>query len=147
MWRMADFMISTDKSLLDFNIIHRFISIESYWGLGRSRDIMEKAMNNSTYCFGVYHESNGVRKQIGFARVISDLTTFGYIADVFILRDYRGKGLGKWLIQTITSHPELKTLKRLTLFTKTPDFYSNFMFKIFDQVSQSKFMSRNIKGG
>lgn len=105
---------------------------------------MEKAINNSAYCFGVYHESNGVRKQIGFSRVVSDLTTFGYFADVFILSDYRGKGLGKWLIQTIVNHPELKTLKRLILFTNTPDFYGDSMFKIFEQTSQLKFMERNI---
>lgn len=143
MWRMTEFMISTDRVLLDFDIIHEFISKESYWGLDRGREVMEKAMNNSAYCFGVYHENNKVRKQIGFARVVSDLTTFAYIADVFILSDYRGKGLGKWLIQTIVNHPELKTLKRLTLFTNTPNFYSDSMFKIFDQSSQMKFMERN----
>lgn len=143
MWEMTDFMISTDKSLLDFDIIHGFISEESYWGLGRSREVMEKAMNNSTYCFGVYHESNSVRTQIGFARVISDLATFGYIADVFILPHYRGKGIGKWLIKTVVNHPELRALKRLTLFTRTPEFYGDWMFRIFDQTSQSKFMERN----
>jgi len=141
---MTNFTISTDKVLLDFDIIHKFISLESYWGLGRSQELMEKAMNHSAYCFGVYHERNGVREQIGFARVVSDLATFGYIADVFILNDYRGKGLGKWLIQTIVNHPELKKLKRLTLFTDTPDFYGDAMFKIFDQTSQSKFMERRI---
>jgi len=144
MWKMTDFTISTDKAILDFNIIHGFISNESYWGLGRSQEAMEKAMNNSAYCFGVYHESNGVKEQIGFARVISDLATFGYIADVFILRDYRGKGLGKWLIETIVNHPELKTLTKLILFTRTPDFYSDSMFQIFDQTSQIKFMERKL---
>lgn len=144
MWRITDFMISTDKSLLDFDIIHEFISMESYWGLGRSPEVMEKAINNSAYCFGVYHENNYVRNQIGFARVVSDLTTFGYIADVFILSDYRGKGLGKWLMQTIVNHPELKTLKRLTLFTNIPDFYSDSLFKTFAQSPQLIFMERNV---
>lgn len=144
MWERDNFIISTNKDIFDFDIIHSFISLESYWGLGRSRELMDKAINNSAYCFGVYHKSNGVRKQIGFARVVSDLTTFGYIADVFILNDYRGKGLGKWLIQTIVNHPELKTLKRLTLFTDTPEFYSDSMFKVFDQTSQTKFMERKI---
>lgn len=142
MWTMTDFIISTDKSLLDFDVIHGFISTESYWGLGRSREDVEKAMNNSTYCFGAYHESNGVRNQIGFARVVSDLTTFGYIADVFILRNYRGQGIGKWLIKTIVSHPELKILKKITLFTRTPDFYAEAGFEIYDPESQLKFMAR-----
>jgi N-acetylglutamate synthase-like GNAT family acetyltransferase len=144
MWKMNDFIISTEKSLLDFDLIHRFISVESYWGVGRSREVMEKAMNNSAYCFGAYHECNGVQKQIGFARVVSDLTTFGYIADVFILSNYRGKGIGKWMIQTIVNHPELKTLKRITLLTETPDFYGDSMFNVFDQTSQLKFMERKI---
>lgn len=144
MWRMNDFMISTDALLLDLDTIHGFISTESYWGIGRSREVMEKAMKNSAYCFGVYHESNGARKQIGFARIVSDLTTFGYLADVFIILDYRGKGIGKWLIHTIVNHPELKILKRLTLFTRTPNFYGDSLFKIYDQTSQSKFMERKI---
>lgn len=143
MWKMNDYMISTDRSLLDIDLVHWFISVESYWGKGRSRDFMVKAMDNSVYCFGVYHECNGAQKQIGFARVVSDLTTFGYIADVFILNSYRGKGLGKWLIQTIVNHPEINALKRVTLFTGTPDFYKDPMFKVFDQSSQLKFMERN----
>lgn len=144
MWRIPDFMISTDKDMLDVVMIHRFISLESYWGQDRSPKLMAKAIQHSAYCFGVYHESDGVRKQIGFARVVSDLTTIGYLSDVFILKEYRGKGLGKWLIQTIVNHPKLKLLKRLILFTQTPDFYSDSMFKIFDQTLQSKFMERKM---
>lgn len=142
MWKMKDYMISADKSLLDIDLIHGFISVESYWGIGRSREAMVKAMDNSAYCFGVYHESNGERKQIGFARIVSDLTTFGYIADVFILNNYRGKGIGKWLIQTIVNHPEISLLKKIILFTETPDFYRDSMFKVFEQKNQLKFMER-----
>ncbi|WP_425061363.1 GNAT family N-acetyltransferase [Sporomusa carbonis] len=138
-------MISTDKSLLDFEVIYRFISSESYWGFGRSREVMQKAINNSAYCFGVYQKIDNARRQVGFARVITDLATFGYIADVFILRDYRGKGLGRWLIQSIVNHPELAILKRLALFTKTPDFYYNANFKIFEQTDEIKFMERKIE--
>lgn len=139
-------MISTDKALLDIDVIHRFISQESYWGLGRSRETVEKAIAHSTLCFGVYQKDadNGIR-QIGFARVISDLTTLGYIADVFILCGYRGKGLGKRLIQSIADHPELKQLKRLVLFTRTPKFYEPAEFVVYDQTAQSKFMERKLK--
>lgn len=144
MWRLTNFTISTDKSLLDFDTIYDFISKESYWGLGRSREFMERAISNSTFCFGVYHESKDAVKQIGFARVISDLTTFGYISDVFILRDFRGRGIGKWLIDTIINHPELKSLKRIGLFTRTPDFYHKSKFEIFDQTSQPKFLVRKL---
>jgi N-acetylglutamate synthase-like GNAT family acetyltransferase len=140
MWQMNDFIISTDKSLLEFDVIHRFISKDSYWGLGRSKELMEKAINGSAYCFGLYCHKYGARNQIGFARVISDLATFGYLADGFVLEDYRGKGLGKWLIQTIVNHPELKKLRRLTLHSRTPDFYYDAGFVIYDPKSVAKFM-------
>lgn len=138
------FLISTDRSLLDFEVIHEFISTKSYWGIGRSRETMEKAMLNSAYCFGVYHTSSDKQSQVGFARVVSDLTTFGYIADVFILSEYRGKGLGKWLIETIVIHPELRNLKNMTLFTDTPRFYEPIGFKPFDQTTQKKFMKHHL---
>lgn len=145
MWKKDDFVISTDRRLLDFAVIHRFISEEAYWGLGRSAEIMQKAIDYSVYCFGVYHEAKGIRTQIGFARVVSDMTTFGYIADVFILKEFRGKGLGKWMIDTIVNHPELKGLNRMTLLTRTPDFYTHSQFKNFDQSTLLKFMERTIQ--
>ena len=123
-------------------MIYRFISTEAYWGLGRSREFVVRAMEHSTYCFGVYHMSHSGRKQIGFARVISDLTTFGYLADVFIIGDYRGKGIGTWLIQTVVNHPELQTLKRFALFTRSPDFYAPAMFAVYDQAGEPKLMVR-----
>jgi N-acetylglutamate synthase-like GNAT family acetyltransferase len=143
MWEFDDFIISTDRRLLNFEIIYNFISTESYWGIGRSRETMQKSMEHSAYCFGVYHRGKDGMRQIGFARVISDLATFAYLADVFILKNYRGKGLGKRLIQAIVNHPELKTLKRIALKTQTPDFYTNFEFKLLDQTSASKFMERS----
>ncbi|MGI4022083.1 MAG: GNAT family N-acetyltransferase [Janthinobacterium lividum] len=106
------FLISTDKNLLDINTIHHFLDISSYWGKGISLNTVETSIQNST-CFGVYHH----QKQIGFARVITDLATFAYLCDVFILPDYRKFGLSKWLIQTIRNHPDLKNLRRLVLAT------------------------------
>lgn len=97
---------------------------------------MQKAIEHSAICFGVYHGE----KQIGFARVISDLAVFGYLADVFILQEYRHKGIGKWLIRTISDCPELQNLKTFTLFTKTPELYYEAGFNIFDQNGTSKFM-------
>lgn len=141
MWRKDEYRISTDRTLLDFEVIHRFISQESYWGLGRSREFVQRAMDNSTFCFGVYRDDGAVRAQIGFARVLSDLATFGYIADVFILRDYRRRGLGKWLLHTIANHPELAAVTRLALFTNTPEFYESFGFSTFEH-PQNSFLVR-----
>ncbi|MBP2644977.1 MAG: GCN5-related N-acetyltransferase [Firmicutes bacterium] len=141
-WEKEDFFISTDKVMLDVALIHYFISTQTNWGEGRSREMMQTAMDNSAYCFGVYRKSIDGYQQIGFARVVSDLATFGYIADVFILDEFRGKGLGRWLIQTIVEHPALKKLKRLTLFTRIPEFYRQAEFKVTDPDGEAKFMER-----
>lgn len=147
MWRKGDYFISTDRSLLDHDAIHEFLSVESYWGRGRSRDFVRKSLDNSAYCFGVYHENGLSRQQVGFARVVSDLTTFGYLADVFILSDHRGKGLGKWLLDTIINHPELSEVRRLALFTATPKFYREFGFTVFLHTPQTTFLTRTLAPG
>jgi len=103
---------------------------------------MRRAADNSTLCFGVYRDGGQGREQAGFARVLSDLATFGYVADLFILSGHRGKGLGKWLMQTIAGHPELSEVRRLALFTATPGFYSEFGFTVYEHTGQSVFMTR-----
>ena len=105
------FTISTDSARLDIEAILDFFT-RAYWTKGRPRERTERALANSLV-FGVYDG----KKQIGIARVISDYAIFAYICDVFIHEDYRTHGLGKWLIETILSHPELKGLRRWTLVT------------------------------
>lgn len=130
------YVISSDKDLLDITVIHHFLCYHSYWGKGRSREIVQKSVDNSALCFGVYkkNEYGQITEQIGFARVISDLTTFAYIADVFILPDYRGMGLSKKLLTTIVEHPELANVNRMMLATKDAHkLYEKFGFmKIHD---------------
>jgi len=116
-------MISTDKSLLDIDVIYNFLS-RSYWAEGRPSEIVRKSIKNSL-CFGVYLNKN----QIGFARVVTDYATFAWIADVFILEEYRGKGYSKQLLKTILEYPELVNLKRWILATKDAHkLYSRFGF-------------------
>ena len=91
-----DFLISTDKEKLQIEVIHRYLTEVAYWTTGRTRAMTEKTIRNSL-CFGVYQHD----QQIGFARVITDYTIFAYLCDVFILTDYQGQGLGKWLTETI----------------------------------------------
>src|ERR1700761_4196593 len=106
------FSISTDKSLLDFDVIYRFLSEDSYWSQGIPAEKLKRAIENSL-CFGVYIRNT----QVGFTRVITDKATFAYLCDVFILPGYRGLGLSKWLIQTIIAYPELQGLRRWSLAT------------------------------
>jgi GNAT superfamily N-acetyltransferase len=118
------FQISTDKSLLDFDVIFNYLDKESYWSQGIPVETLKKAIE-SALCFGVYQQN----KQIGFARVVSDKATFAYICDVFILADHRRIGLSKWMIQTIIKHPELQGLRRWSLATADAQgLYSQFGF-------------------
>jgi GNAT superfamily N-acetyltransferase len=139
-WHKDEFFISTDVQLLDLKLITRFIAEESYWGKGRTESVMRKAIENSAICFGLYLKSEHKNEQVGFARVISDLALFGYLSDVFVLSGYRGKGLGKWLVETVCSHPELCNLKRMTLMTRTPEFYEPLAFAIHPASDPRKFM-------
>jgi GNAT superfamily N-acetyltransferase len=107
-----DYCISTSKLKLDLPLIHQFLSTEAYWSLNIPFGKVQQAANQSL-TFGVYHQE----KQIGYARVISDFTTVAYLGDVFILPEYRGRGLSKWLIETIMHHPSLLELRRWILLT------------------------------
>ena len=104
--------ISTDKEKLDIQIIHNYLSNESYWAKGRSLETVQRSIENSL-CFGVYFEN----KQVGFARVITDYAVFAWLLDVFILPEYQGKGYGKKLMEAITTHHSLQGLRRWGLGT------------------------------
>lgn len=94
--KRGTFRISTNQDDLQIDVIHRYMTEEAYWTSGRTRAMTEKSIKHSL-CFGVYDDG----KQIGFARVVTDYTIFAYLCDVFILADYQGQGLGKWLTETI----------------------------------------------
>lgn len=110
----GDFYISTDKSQLDKSLIIDFLSNYSYWAQGRSRQTIEKSIEHSL-CFGVFTSEN---KQVGFARVVTDYAVFAWLLDVFIIEDFRGKGLGKMLMSAIMIHEDLQGLKRWGLGTR-----------------------------
>ncbi len=123
-WQRDRFEISTDKSRLQIDVIQKFLSDESYWAQSRTLEQTRTAIENSV-CFGVYDAD----KQIGFARVISDFATFAYIGDVFVLSEYRGQGISKWLMETMLGHPDLQGLRRWILATKDAHgLYSQYGF-------------------
>lgn len=106
------FIVTTDPKKIDVNVVCELLS-RSYWSEKRNREIVEKFIENSL-CFSLYNED----RQIGFARVVTDYITFGYVRDVFIHEDYRGKGLGKWLINCVIIYPDMVNIERLMLATK-----------------------------
>jgi N-acetylglutamate synthase-like GNAT family acetyltransferase len=115
--------ISSDKEKLDLDFIHDFLE-KSYWAAKFPKDIVKKSIENS-FCFGIYRN----RKQIGFARVVTDFTTFGYLSDVFITPSEQKKGLGKRLIEQVLDCDELRSLRRWHLITKDAQtFYRDHGF-------------------
>lgn len=122
-YREAEFTISTDPAKLDLDVIYGYLS-RSYWAATRPKKTVARSIQNSL-CFGMYAGTT----QIGFARVISDYATYAYLADVFILEEYQGKGLGKWLIASVVAHPDLQNLRRWTLATRDAHgLYSQYGF-------------------
>ena len=109
----GNIVISDDKTRLDISTIHAFLSGRSYWAKGVPIETVERSVRNSL-CFGMFKAG----RQIGFARVVTDFTTFGWLADVFILEEVRGGGLGKILVAAVVGHPELQGLRRFMLGTR-----------------------------
>jgi GNAT superfamily N-acetyltransferase len=119
-----NYLISTEKDKLNTDFIHSYLS-RSYWAEDIPKEILIKGISHSL-CFGVYHND----LQIGFARVISDHSTFAYLADVFIIEEERGKGLSKWLMECILKHEQLQGLRNFCLLTKDAHtLYERFGFK------------------
>ena len=123
-WRRDEYTISTDRERLNVSLIHDFLSKNSYWAKGRSLEKVQRSIEHSLN-FGVYKDG----EQIGFARVVTDYATFAWLADVFILDAYQGRGLSKWLIEVIVSHQQLQGFRRWVLATKDAhELYRRFGF-------------------
>lgn len=122
-WRRDGYLISTDRSRLDLEVIHGYLR-GSYWAAGVPEDVVRRSIENSL-CFGLYRGE----EQAGFARVVTDRATFAYLADVFVLEEHRGRGIGKWLVEVIISHPDLQGLRRWMLATRDAhELYRRYEF-------------------
>ncbi|MGV3561285.1 GNAT family N-acetyltransferase [Larkinella arboricola] len=110
----GSYTISTDPARLQFDVIHDFLANQSYWATGISRETLQKQIDNSTLHFGLYDGD----RQIGYAQVLTNYTSFAYLGNVFVLEEYRGQGLSKWLMATIMSHPDLQVTRRWLLATR-----------------------------
>ena len=118
------YTISTDKNRLDITSIHQFLSNKAEWSYGIPIGTLKTSIENSLN-FGLYDKN----RQIGYARIISDYSTIAYLGDVFVLEEYRGKGLSKWLINEIMEHSNLQGLRRWILLTDTAEWlYKKFGF-------------------
>lgn len=119
------FIFSSDREKVDIAYVHRIASTQLYWAKGIPYDIVKRSVENSL-CFGIYTGT----KQVGFARLVTDYATFGYLADVFVDEEYRGKGLSKTLMEFIFSIDELKAFRRMVLVTRDAHtLYERYGFK------------------
>lgn len=118
-------LVSTDAARLDLNFIHRMLTQHSYWAKDIPFEIVRRPVENSL-CFGVYDGAT----QVGFARMVTDRATMGYLCDVIIASSHRGKGLSRLLMECIRSHPDLQTLRRWVLVTADAHgLYERFGFR------------------
>jgi GNAT superfamily N-acetyltransferase len=121
---MCAIEVSSDPARLDVGAIHDFLSRHSYWAQGRTREVVERTIENSL-CFGAYLGD----RQVGFARAVTDRAVFAYIADVFVLPEFRGSGIGKLLVQAVLDHPDLRDLQVMLLRTRDAHgLYTEFGF-------------------
>jgi len=133
-WKKDNFKISSEKKTVSIDILHDMLS-RSYWAKNRSREDVEKSVENSL-CFSLLKDE----EQIGFARVLTDEMAYAIILDMIIREDFRGQGLGKWLIQCICEHPEVTPLRQVLWTGDADEFYRR---RGFDEMSKLKFMARN----
>ncbi|HEX6397872.1 MAG TPA: GNAT family N-acetyltransferase [Steroidobacteraceae bacterium] len=118
--------ISTDPARLDITAMHAYLT-RAYWSPGIPFATVERAARHSL-CFGLYERSTG--KQVGLARVVTDHATFAYLCDVYVLEEHRGRGLGKFLMRSVTAHPALIGARRIMLGTRDAHgLYARFGFR------------------
>jgi N-acetylglutamate synthase-like GNAT family acetyltransferase len=122
---MQGYRITTDVGDMDLKVTHDFLT-NSYWSKGIPLPTLRRAIENSM-CFAVLTDQG---EQVAFARMVTDRATYAYLADVFVVEARRGKGIAKWLVQSILDHPELQGLRRITLATRDAfGLYEKFGFK------------------
>ena len=128
--------ISTDRARIDRALVHRFLSEESYWARSRTREQNDRIIDLSL-CFGAYEDG----RQIAHARVLTDTVAFGYLGDVFVVREARGRGVGRALMEAVLAHPDVRGLRRMALVTDDAHgLYEHYGFRALDDAR--KWMQR-----
>ena len=127
-WQRGEYVVSTDPVRIDIESVHRFLSDEAYWSPGVPLDVVRRAIAGSIV-FGLYCGS----EQVGLARVVTDRATFAWLCDVYVLKEHRGHGLGKWLMECVKAHPDLQGLRRWLLATRDAHgLYAQFGYEPVD---------------
>ena len=123
-WKNGPYSVTSDPQRLDVDAVHAFLT-RSFWARGISKELVARSIERSL-CFSLLHD----KVQVGLARVVSDFATYAYLCDVYVLEEYQGKGLGKWMIGAVMTHPDLQGLRRFQLMTRDAHgLYTRFGFK------------------
>ena len=129
--RHGDYVVSDAPARIDRDLLHRWLSDESYWAAGRTRETVDRALDTGSITFGVYDPAGAM---VGSARVVTDRVTFGWLCDVFVVPEHRGKGLGMALVAAAVEHPDLRDLKRFLLATADAQaLYAKFGFVVLER--------------
>ncbi|HEX6368116.1 MAG TPA: GNAT family N-acetyltransferase [Longimicrobium sp.] len=119
-----DLRLTTLTDEMDVDAVHAYLSAESYWARGIPREVVARAVHHSL-CVGIFDGA----AQVAFARAVTDRATYAYLADVYVLEPYRGRGLGRWMMEAMTAHPDLQGLRRWALMTRDAHgLYAQFGF-------------------
>ena len=120
----GSYSVTADRGRIDVDAVHAFLT-RGFWARGISKDLVAKSIAQSL-CFGVFDKD----AQVAFARVVTDCATYAYLCDVYVLEDYRGQGLGKWMMEFVMKHPDLQGLRRFQLVTRDAHgLYTRFGFR------------------
>jgi GNAT superfamily N-acetyltransferase len=130
------YWVSDDRSLVDVALVHAWISGESYWAAGRPYDVMARSIEHSLV-FGLYGPDGG---QAGFARTVTDFATFAWLCDVFVDSAHRGRGLGVFLVEKATGHPDLRGVRQVLMADPGRQLYRQMGFG--DLISPQRWMER-----
>lgn len=116
-WKQGEYRLTTDPARVDVDAVHAYL-VDSYWARGIPLEVVRRSIEHSLN-FSLWHEPSGAEaRQIGFARVVTDRATFGYLGDVYVLEPHRGRGLSKWMMRVIVEHPDLQGFRRWALLTR-----------------------------
>jgi ribosomal protein S18 acetylase RimI-like enzyme len=118
------YSVTANRARIDIDAVHAFLT-RSFWARGISKELVARSIQHSL-CFGVFENES----QVAFARVVTDYSTYAYLCDVYVLENHRGKGLSKWMMEFVMSHPDLQGVRRFQLVTRDAHgLYTRFGFR------------------
>jgi GNAT superfamily N-acetyltransferase len=139
-WTSGRYRVTDDRTLIDLDRVHRWLSEDAYWAIGRTRDVVERSVAGSI-AFGLIHADDGLA---GFCRMVSDCATFAWLCDVYVDHAHRGSGAGSFMVGCAVRHPDVDRVQRQVLATADAHgLYQKFGFRNFSDADRDRWMIRD----